>query len=157
MKKKRKGKSFLFHKPKECVPLTPPSSTCGMNERDKPTLSSRIESSPTLGNLTRSFWKRHVWTMSSIPFGKLLVGKVLSRFRRSVLGLLPSNFYALFKRMHSVFYFDFMEFHIGFHGRILVAPSVLIVVVLFLLSMLVVILLMSVFCKNFLVGLFAAS
>jgi hypothetical protein len=50
-----------------------------------------------------------------------------------------------------------MEFHIGFHGRILVAPSVSIVVVVFLLSKLVVILIAKVFGKNSLVGLFAAS
>jgi hypothetical protein len=86
-----------------------------------------------------------------------LVEKVLSRFRRSVLGLSPSSSSALFKRMHLVIHFDFMEFRIGFHGRILVAPSVSIVVVVFLLSKLVVILIAKVFGKNSLVALFVAS
>jgi hypothetical protein len=39
-----------------------------------------------------------------------------------VLGLSPSSFSALFKRMRLVFHFDFMEFRIEFHGKILVAP-----------------------------------
>jgi hypothetical protein len=86
-----------------------------------------------------------------------LVGKVLSQFRRSDQGLLPSSFSTLFKRMHLVFHFDFMEFYIGFHGRVLVAPSVFIVNVLFFLSKLVVILITKVFGKNFMVGLLAAS
>jgi hypothetical protein len=71
--------------------------------------------------------------------------------------LLPSSFFVLFKRMHPVFHFDFMEIRIGFHGRILVAPSVFIAVVLFLLSKLTVILIAKVFGKNFLVVLFTAS
>jgi hypothetical protein len=60
--------------------------------------------------------EKQVWTLSSIPFGKVSVRKVLSRFRRFILGLLPSSFSTLFKRMHPIFYFDFMEFHIRFHG-----------------------------------------
>jgi hypothetical protein len=59
--------------------------------------------------------------------------------------------------MHLVFHFNLMEFRIGFHGRILVAPRVFIAVVLFVLSKLVVILIAKVFAKNSLVGLFAAS
>jgi hypothetical protein len=90
-------------------------------------------------------------------FDKLLVGNVLSQFRRSVLGLSPSSSSALFKRIHLVFHFDFMELRIGFSVRILVAPSVFIVDVLFLFSKLVAILTAKDFGKSFLVGLFVAS
>jgi hypothetical protein len=50
-----------------------------------------------------------------------------------------------------------MEFYIEFHGKILVAPSVFIVVALFLLSKLASVLIANVYGKNSLVGLFAAS
>jgi hypothetical protein len=59
--------------------------------------------------------------------------------------------------MHLVLHFDFVEFHIRFHERILVAPSVFIAIVLFLVSKLATVLLTEVFGKNFLVRLFAAS
>jgi hypothetical protein len=59
--------------------------------------------------------------------------------------------------MRPVFHFDFMEFCIEFHGKILVALSVFIITVLFLLSKLAPILFMKVFGWNSLVGLFVAS
>jgi hypothetical protein len=81
----------------------------------------------------------------------------LSQFRRLVLDLPPSSFFALFKRMRLAFHFDFMEFHIEFRGKILVAPSVFLIIVLFLLSKLALVLIVRVFGKRSLVDLFAAS
>jgi hypothetical protein len=58
--------------------------------------------------------------------------------------------------MRLVFHFDFMEFCIEFRGKILVAPSVFIVVALFLLSKLALVLIARVFRKRSLVVLLVA-
>jgi hypothetical protein len=74
-----------------------------------------------------------------------------------VLDLPPSSFSALFKRMRLVFHFDFMEFGIEFRGKILVAPSVFIVVAVIFLSKTALVLIMRVFGKRSPVILFATS
>jgi hypothetical protein len=125
--------------------------------RDKPTLSSRTESSPTPRSLTQTFSRKQVWTPSSIPFGKLYDGRISSEFRRLVLDLPPFSFSAPFKRMRLVFHFDFMEFRIEFRGNFLVAPSVFIIIALSLLRNLALVLIMRVFGKRSLVVLFTTS
>jgi hypothetical protein len=82
---------------------------------------------------------------------------ISSQFRKLVLDLPPSSFSVLVERMQLVFHFDFIEFCIEFRGKILVAPSVFIVAALFLLSKLALVLIVRVFGKRSLVGLFAAS
>jgi hypothetical protein len=59
--------------------------------------------------------------------------------------------------MRLVFQFEFMKFRIEFRGKILVAPSFFIVILLFLLSKLALVLIVRVFGKRSLVVLFAAS
>jgi hypothetical protein len=82
---------------------------------------------------------------------------ISSEFRRLVLDLAPSSFSALFKRMRPVFHFDFMEFRVEFRGKTLVAPSVFIIVALFLLSKLALVLIVRVIGKRSMVVLFASS